>query len=290
VNHLRISIVVLVVSVLTSVSGALAAQKTFGPNYDQPVPDFKLKDTEGKTHTLSDYADRKAVVVAFTGLGCPLSNLYSPRIQSIADSFEPKGVAFLVVNSNYQDSMDELAEARESFGLRVPLLKDEHNSAADAFGVMRTNEVFVLDSSRRILYHGAIDDQYGIGTQRPKADHAYLRDALDQTLAGNPISTPRTQAFGCIVGRDLKADGKSAKVTYHNQIARIFQQNCQSCHREGQIGPFTLKTYFGTSRIVSVRPSGNTTSYLNALPRTCMCGKNARILMSFLTGNFAPTT
>jgi peroxiredoxin len=243
VNQLRISVVVLAVSVLSNASGALAVQRTFAPDYDQPVPDFKLKDTEGKTHALSDYADRKAVVVAFTGLGCPLSNLYTPRIQSIADAFESKGVAFFVVNSNHQDSTEELAKARESFGLRVPLLKDERNSTADAFGVMRTNEVFVLDASRRIVYHGAIDDQYGIGYQRPKADNTYLRDALAQTLAGQSISTPRTQAFGCVVGRDLKADGKPADVTYHNQVARIFQQNCQSCHREGQIGPFVLDTY-----------------------------------------------
>jgi len=113
---------------------------------------------------------------------------------------------------------------------------------ADNFGVNRTNEIYVLDSKRRILYHGAIDDQYGIGYQRASAEHEYLIDALTQILAGEKVAVAQTQGIGCLVGREL-TENKVAKITFHNQVERIFQQNCQSCHREGQIGPFVLKTY-----------------------------------------------
>ena len=85
------------------------------PNYGQPIPDFSLKDTASNSHRLSDYADRKAVVVTFLGMGCPLSNLYTPRLQSIADRFASKDVAFLTINSNSQDTQEELAEAMSPF-------------------------------------------------------------------------------------------------------------------------------------------------------------------------------
>jgi len=62
-----------------------AAQPIPKPNFDRTVPNFALKDVNGKVHNLSDYGDDKGVCITFLGLGCPLSNLYTPRLQSIAD-------------------------------------------------------------------------------------------------------------------------------------------------------------------------------------------------------------
>jgi mono/diheme cytochrome c family protein/thiol-disulfide isomerase/thioredoxin len=212
------------------------------PDYERAVGDFALKDPAGKVHRLSDHQGGKGVVVMFTGLGCPLSKLYTPRFLSIADRFSGKGVSFLMIDSNAQDSVADLAKAVKDFKITVPVLKDEGSRVADAFGVNRTNEVFLLDGDRRIQYHGAIDDQYGIGYQRPQADHHYLADAIEQHLSGQKIATARTAGVGCIIGRERTAKAGS-KVTYHHQVERIFQQNCQACHRDGQIGPFALKTY-----------------------------------------------
>lgn len=37
--------------------------------------------------------------------------------------------------------------------------------------------------------------------------------------------------------------GGSEPVTFSSQIARLFQQHCQSCHRPGEIAPFSLTSY-----------------------------------------------
>jgi peroxiredoxin len=221
---------------LTLPESALAAEIQLS------VPDFRLPDALGKHYTLSKQSTYKGVVLAFTGLGCPLSNLYTPRLESIAKSYRPKGFAFFAVNSNAKDEIADLAEMVKDFNMTLPLLKDTDHKIADALGVQRTNEVFLIDSNRTVRYHGAIDDQYGIGYQRGRAEHTYLIDALEQTLAGEDIAVKTSTAMGCLINRRLKP-ADDANVTYHQQVERIIQQNCQACHRAGQIGPFALMTF-----------------------------------------------
>ena len=85
-----------------------------------------------------------------------------------------------------------------------PVLKDFDQQVADAFGAERTPEVFLLDANRVIRYHGRIDDQYGIGFRRDKPARRDLEQALDELLAGQPITTPRTEASGCPIERSRK--------------------------------------------------------------------------------------
>jgi mono/diheme cytochrome c family protein len=163
-------------------------------------------------------------------------------LQELAAKYESAGVGFVAIDSNQQDSLTELAAFARKHKLEIPVLKDPGNQVADAFGAERTPEVFVLDQERRIVYHGRIDDQFTYGKQRPKADRAYLTDALDQLLAGQKIETPHAETVGCHIGRVLTPKTDS-DVTYSKQIARIFQKHCVECHRPGEIGPFTLGSY-----------------------------------------------
>lgn len=206
------------------------------------IADFTLGDYRGKDWSLADFADRKAVVVAFVGVECPLVAHYAARLQELAAKYEAAGVAFLAIDSNQQDSLTELAAFARKHKLEIPVLKDPGNKVADAFAAQRTPEVFVLDAQRRVVYHGRIDDQFTYGIQRPKVEKTYLTTALDQLLAGQKIETPQAETVGCLIGRVLTPKTDS-DVTYSKQIARVFQDHCVECHRPGEIGPFALTNY-----------------------------------------------
>ena len=206
------------------------------------VPGFELPDHLGKTHKLSDLADRKLVVVAFLGTECPLAKLYAGRLQAIADDYAGQGVAVLGVDANRQDSLRELAAYVHRHEIKYPLLKDQANRVADLFGAERTPQVFVLDETRTIRYAGRIDDQYVVGIVRDHADRQDLRIALDELLAGKPVSQPVTKALGCIIGR-VRSVEANGDVTYSRDVAPILQANCVDCHRSGEIGPFELTDY-----------------------------------------------
>lgn len=167
--------------------------------------------------------DAKVVVVAFSGPDCPISRLYKPRLDKLSRDYAPKGVRFLTVSS---DDKGFLA----------------------LFGPERTTETFVLDEKGVLRYRGAVDDQYGIGYAKDAPSKNYLVDAIEGLLAGKPPAVAATEAPGCAVERVEKA-GKSGgsapagKVTFHKDVAPIFQKRCVECHRPGDIGPFSLLKY-----------------------------------------------
>jgi peroxiredoxin len=232
------------ISVLSSSnqSEAQDAAVVAGAKAERPIADFTLRDFAGKPFTLADWKQKKCVVVVFFGTECPLARLYAPRLQTLADDYRARGVAVIGIDSNAQDSITDMAAYARLHKIDFPLLKDPGAAVADQFGARRTPEAYVLDERRMVRYRGRIDDQYGVGTMRPKPKRNDLRVALDELLAGKEVSQPLTDAAGCLIGRPRKRDEKSP-VTFSKQISRIFNHRCVECHRPGEIGPFALTDY-----------------------------------------------
>ncbi len=105
-----------------------------------------------------------------------------------------------------------------------------------------TTDAFIIDRCHTLVYHGAIDDQYGFGYSIDKPRYTYLRDALDAALAQRAIMVSATAAPGCVLERKSTPSAPT-EITYHNQIARLMQRHCVECHRDGGVGPFALETY-----------------------------------------------
>ncbi len=206
------------------------------------VADFTLKDFRGKTVSLSDFKNAKAIVIAYLGCECPLAKLYGPNLQRLADKYRDQGVVVIGINPNVQDSITELDAYARRHEIKYPLLKDVGNRVADAMKAKRTPEVFLLDDRQVIRYWGRVDDRFGIGYVLDEPRNDYLRAALDQVLAGKLVTTPASESQGCIIGR-VREPEKDAKVTYSNQISRLLQKHCVECHRKGEIAPFALTDY-----------------------------------------------
>ncbi len=239
----------------------------------QRLSNFTLKDARtGRTHTLYGYQGRKAIVLVFLGTDCPVGNLYIPRLNELEREFRAKGVVFLGINSNAHDTAEEVAKHAAERGIEFPVLKDPENLVADSALIERTCETIVLDGFARIRYRGAIDDQYVQGKGKDAPDHRYLYDAISTVLANGQVAVPATKVAGCLIDRAevkvattskaprirsaapevvraLDAEEKErppvkvGKVTYATEVAAILQNKCQTCHRPGQVGPFSLVSY-----------------------------------------------
>jgi peroxiredoxin/mono/diheme cytochrome c family protein len=223
--------------------GAVPAAEAFAVPAADAAKDFALPDTQGKLVSLGDFKDKKIVVVLFLGNECPLVQTYMPRLMDMAASLEKQGVQFVGINSNSQDDAASLAAYAAKYNLNFPLLKDDHNRVADRFGAERTPEVFVLDAKRQVVYQGRIDDQYGVGYQRPYANRHDLKIAIDELLNDQPVTLQRTKSAGCLIGRVKTKTSAAPTVTYTKHVAAILQNHCVDCHRPGQIGPFALTSY-----------------------------------------------
>ena len=129
----------------------------------QRVANFTLKDVSGQSVSLYGFRGKKAVVLAFLGTDCPVGNLYAPRLAELSKAYQDKGVVFLGINSNAQETVDQVAAHAKTHGLDFPVLKDPVNLVADLTLAERTCEVLVLDGRAVLRYRGAIDDQYALG-------------------------------------------------------------------------------------------------------------------------------
>lgn len=208
----------------------------------QRIENFELRDTKGQLRSLEEFDDQRLVVVAFLGTECPLAKLYGPRLSELAEKYASGRVQFLGINSNHQDSMEELVEYAQSHQLSFPMLKDPASVIADHFGASRTPEVFLLDESRTVRYQGRIDDQYAIGIKRDEPRRMDLATAIDQVLDGVSVETPMTEPIGCLIGRAPHNESRE-EVTYSGQIAPILRRRCVSCHQPNQAAPFSLTKY-----------------------------------------------
>jgi thiol-disulfide isomerase/thioredoxin len=203
------------------------------------IDDTKFMDVTGKAGMLSDYKG-KALVVAITNGGCPICKKFAPVLNEIHAAYEGKA-EFLLLNPMEHESLDDCKDAITRYKFKARYAKDIEGALAKALKANSTGDCFILDGARTLRYRGAVSDQFGFGygLDAPRID--YLRDALDAVLANQPVIAPATWAPGCAL--DLEPAEPKGDITWHNRVSRIMQNNCQSCHREGENGPFELVTY-----------------------------------------------
>ncbi len=179
--------------------GLVAAAPAAEPAIGGAAPDFKLTTLDGKPFSLSEAARaRNAVVVMFIATQCPYSNAYNDRMREMAAAYEKQGVLFVGINSNKSEPADEVAAHAKKHGFIFPLMKDPDNKVADLYNARHTPEIFLVDKSRTLRYHGRIDENY---EEPSKVNSPDLKNALDALLANKPIAKAETRAFGCSIKR-----------------------------------------------------------------------------------------
>jgi peroxiredoxin len=179
--------------------GLAAAAPAEAPSIGAPAPEIKLTTLDGKPFILSDAArDKNAVVVIFIATKCPYSNAYNDRMRDMAIAYEKQGVLFVGINSNKSEPAQEVASHAKQHGFTFPLMKDPDNKVADLYAAKHTPEVFVVDRTGKLRYHGRIDENYEDPTKVASPD---LKNALDAMITSKPIAKAETKAFGCSIKR-----------------------------------------------------------------------------------------
>jgi len=161
------------------------------------IDDFKLPDVDGKEHSLNSLKGKSGTVLIFIATKCPVSNAYNERMEKLAQDYKARGVNVVGINSNVTEPAAEVKSHAAEKHLTFTILKDDGNKIADRLGATRTPEVYALDGSGKLVYHGRIDN-----SQKLEGVSANdLRDALNEMLAGKPVTKTGGAAFGCTIKR-----------------------------------------------------------------------------------------
>jgi len=239
IRFISASIVMFVATMTITSTTAVANPKD---RVGEKLTNVSLVDLDGKKVDLLDFHKGKVLVVAYTGLGCPISGRYAPRLEALSKKYWKKGVRFVGINGNPHDSREKIAREVKELGISFPVLKDGEQALTRQLDAKTTTETFVIDKSGFIRYRGMVDDQYAVGAQRSRPKNKYLENAIKAVVKGKPPFVARTAAPGCLITRLTKKPSDQS-VTYSSHIASIVTNNCQKCHRPRQIAPFPLTTY-----------------------------------------------
>jgi peroxiredoxin len=196
------------------------------------IPDFTLPGADGRMHSLKEWNSAKFLMIVFECNHCPESQNYESRIKALYDDYKGRGVQLVAINPNdpasvrlnelgYTDLEDSLPEMKIRMADRHitwPYLYDgETQAVATKFGVVATPHVFIFDQERKLRFQGEIDNN-----QRPDlVKRRETRDALEELLAGKPVTVTDTRVHGCSTKWKSKQVGSQSREA---EMERIRQE------------------------------------------------------------------
>jgi peroxiredoxin len=172
-----------------------------------PAPGFSLMSSTGKTVDLKDFSG-KLVVLEWTNPVCPFVRKHydSGNMQKLQAGYTAKGVIWLAIDSSAKGKEGYLATPKDAAAFitghhaaMTALLLDPKGKVGRAYGAKTTPGMVVLAKDGTLAYEGAIDDKPSTDQADIAGAHNYVAAALDELLAGKPVSVPQTRSYGCSV-------------------------------------------------------------------------------------------
>ncbi|WP_027329086.1 thioredoxin family protein [Marinimicrobium agarilyticum] len=173
----------------------------------EPAPAFSETDAQGNTHSLSDY-EGEWLVLEWFNKDCPYVRKHygSGNMQSLQEEYTEKDVNWLTVISSAEGKQgylepDEAQKEAKAHNLNAsaPFLLDPNGDMGRAYGAKTTPHMYIINPDGDVVYAGAIDDNDSANPAVIPDSHNYVAAALDQAMAGKPVETASSQAYGCSV-------------------------------------------------------------------------------------------
>ena len=176
------------------------------PSVGTAAPEFSLPDANGQTHSLSEYKG-KYVVLEWFNPECPFVKKHygTSNMQNLQKQYTDKGVVWLTIDSNAPGTEGSITpEQAQKVSAswkthQTALLLDPEGKAGRAYGAKNTPNMVIINPDGKIAYEGAIDSKASPNPADIPSSTNYVKAALDESLAGKPITTPQTKPYGCSV-------------------------------------------------------------------------------------------
>ncbi len=191
----------------TTLTLALAtATALAAPEVGQPAPAFTLTDSNGQSHNLADFKG-KFVVLEWLNHGCPFVKKHyeSNNMQNLQKEYTGQDVVWLSIVSSAAGKQGHMSPAetnetkKETGSAATAVLLDEDGKVGRLYGAKVTPELYLINPEGNLIYAGAIDDKKSVDAADVEGATNYVKQALDEALAGQPVSNSKTEAYGCSV-------------------------------------------------------------------------------------------
>src|SRR5688572_22568172 len=176
------------------------------PAVGAAAPDISVTDSKGKTQTISQYKG-KTVVLEWFNPGCPfvVKHYGSGNMQKLQEEYTGKGVVWLTIDSSAPGKEGHLTAEQAEKQITEwkmkssALLLDPDGKAGQAYGAKNTPHMFIISPEGKVIYQGAIDSKPSSKPEDIASSTNYVKVALDESMAGKPVSNASTKPYGCSV-------------------------------------------------------------------------------------------
>jgi len=155
--------------------------------------------------SLDNNFNENGLLVVFSCNTCPFVVMWEDRYRQLEEMCQINKVGMVYINSNEakrngDDSKEEMKNYAKSMGYTFPYLIDQNSAVANAFGAKTTPHIYLFDENKKLVYKGAIDDNFRDISQ---VKETYLLDAIQQMVSAVDIKIKETNAKGCSIKREI---------------------------------------------------------------------------------------
>jgi peroxiredoxin len=170
------------------------------PNIGAPAPLFTLQDQNGKQVNLADFTG-KIVVLEWFNNECPFvqKQYTTGNMNGVAQKYAAKDVVWLAINSTNGKTNADNKQIAGEWNMNRPILNDASGKVGHAYDSKNTPTMYIIDKQGNLAYWGAIDNKPVPDPKAIDGSTNYVAKALDEMLAGQSVSEPRTKPYGCSV-------------------------------------------------------------------------------------------
>lgn len=177
--------------------------KTIAINSEMPNIDDKLQSVNGYSYSLGSISEKNGLIVIFTSNTCPFVIKWEDRYTIVEELAKKNNLGLAYINSNYKkrdgdDSFEKMKEHAKKYNYRASYLLDTESKLANSFGAKTTPHIFMFNREHKLVYKGAIDDNY---EDINKVKEFYLKEAMEQLANGKKIKVSETDPVGCSIKR-----------------------------------------------------------------------------------------
>jgi hypothetical protein len=194
---------------LAACAGLLAAfgSAPNGVKTGTAAPDFSLSANDGKTYKLSDLKG-KVVVLEWLNHLCPIDSKHyvggaKGNMQTLQRTYTAKGVVWFSVISSapgyegYVDAAEANADLATFKAAPTAVLFDPTGKVGHQFDAKTTPHMFIINKDGILVYQGGIDSTNPPTVEAIAQSDPYFKKALDEVLAGKPVTRSDTKPYGC---------------------------------------------------------------------------------------------
>ena len=160
------------------------------------MPGFSLPllDGGGERSFEDLLKNRRGALFVFWSGSCAHCVRYDAFFNGFAERYP--GLGYAAIASRMNETNQQMIAAARERGLSFPILRDVGARIARLWFSQQTPRCYLVDSSGRLLYRGAIDN-FKLPADPEYLE--YLEPAIAQFLDGQPIARADTPSFGCAI-------------------------------------------------------------------------------------------